>query len=98
MHRHIAESMKRKEREEEMLRNFVESTISSLKAHDIGIRNLELKIEKCTNVVKECLKRDTSSHEEPSPEETKSDSCRRNRTQDILRESQNEDRKGATIA
>ena len=69
--RYIAESLKRQEREEEMLRNFVESTISSLKAHDIGIRNLELKIEQCTNVVKECLKRDTSSHVEPSPEETK---------------------------
>ncbi|PWA85979.1 hypothetical protein CTI12_AA065090 [Artemisia annua] len=68
--RYIAESMKRQEREEEMLRNLVESTISSLKAHDIGIRNLELKIEQCTNVVKECLKMDTSSHVEPSPEET----------------------------
>ncbi|PWA79808.1 hypothetical protein CTI12_AA201500 [Artemisia annua] len=69
--RYIAESMKRQEREEEMLRNFVESTISSLKAHDIGIRNLELKVEQCTNVVRECLKKDASSHVEPSPEETK---------------------------
>ncbi|PWA42210.1 hypothetical protein CTI12_AA544840 [Artemisia annua] len=58
VHKYIAESIKRQEREEEMLKKFVESTASSLKAHDIGIRNLELKVEQCTNTIKECLKRD----------------------------------------
>ncbi|PWA76390.1 hypothetical protein CTI12_AA137400 [Artemisia annua] len=46
-----------------------QSTIASLKAHDVGIRNLELKIEECTNTIKECLKRDINV-EQPL-EETK---------------------------
>lgn len=71
VHKYIAESIKRQEREEEMLNKFVESTVSSLKAHDIRIRNLELKVEKCTNTIKECLKRDINDNVVPSIEETK---------------------------
>ena len=57
--KYITKSTARQKWEEETLKLFVESTISSLKAHDIGIKNLELKIEQCAISIKKCLRKDT---------------------------------------
>ena len=60
--KYITKSTARQKREEETLKLFVESTISSLKAHDIGIKNLELKIEQCAISIKKCLRKDTKEN------------------------------------
>ena len=57
MYKYITESTERQKREEEMLKQFIESTVSSLKAHDVWNKNLELKIEQCTNAIKEYFKK-----------------------------------------
>lgn len=53
--RYIDESTKRQAREEEIMKKFVENTRASLKAHDIGIKNLEKKVKECTQAIKDCL-------------------------------------------
>lgn len=55
--KYLEESKKRQSKEEEWMKSFIKNTRLTLKAHDDGIKNLEVKVEKCTEAIHEHMRK-----------------------------------------